>query len=309
MKPRDLTLLLSLGAVWGVSFVFITIALRDISPVLLAAIRFDLVAIVMLAWAGWKTMPLLPKGRNEWIAVTAAGLLSIAGYHAFLFWGQNLTTEGVASIIIGLNPILSTVVAKAILPSEHVSARNMLGLGLGLAGIAALALLKPGATFDLQGIGELAVLGAIVCWSIGSVTVKRTGASLPMPTLILWQSLIGAAAMHVVSLVVEPHARFNLTPSALGALGYMVIVASCLGLPVYYYILRRVGPVRTNLVSYIAAISTSIVAVWWLGHPIETRSYLAFALIVLGFLLAMQAPAKTPAKTAPATAQGPDPEP
>jgi drug/metabolite transporter (DMT)-like permease len=303
MKPRDLALILSLGAVWGVSFVFITIALRDISPVLLAAVRFDVVAVVMLAWAGWKTLPLVPKGRREWTAVTAAGLLSIAGYHAFLFWGQNLTTEGVASIIIGLNPILSTVVAKAILPSERVSGRNLLGLGLGLSGVAALALLKPGATFDLQGIGELAVLAAIVCWAIGSVTVKRTGASLPLPTLILWQSLIGAVAMHIVSLAVEPHARFNLTASSIGALGYMTVVASCLGLPVYYYILRRVGPVRTAMVSYIAAISTSIVAVWWLGHPIEGRSYLAFGLIVLGFLLAMQ-PAPGPAPAAASVEPG-----
>ncbi len=131
MKPRDLVLLLSLGAVWGVSFVFITIALRYVSPVLLAAIRFDLVALLMLAWALFKSEPLLPRGRREWTAVTAAGVLSIAGYHAFLFWGQARTTEGIAAIIIGLNPILSTVVAKAILPSERVSATNLLGLALG----------------------------------------------------------------------------------------------------------------------------------------------------------------------------------
>ena len=302
MKGRDLTLLLSLGAVWGVSFVFITIALRHISPILLAALRFDIVAILMLAWAGWTTQRLMPKGKAEWIAVLAAGILSIAGYHAFLFWGQDRTTEGIAAIIIGLNPILSTVVAKAILPSERVSLRNLAGLAVGLAGIVMLGLLRllhdDASLLDAKGIGELAVLAAIMCWSVGSVTVKRTGASMPLPTLVMWQSLIGSIAMHILSGVFEPEARLVLNNESLFALGYMVILASAIGLPVYYYILRRVGSVRTNLVSYIAAISTSVTAVFWLDHPIEVRSYIAFALIVVGFFLTMQ-PAQAKAPTPP----------
>jgi drug/metabolite transporter (DMT)-like permease len=299
MKARDLAVLVGLGAIWGVSFVFITVALRAWSPILLAAVRFDLVAAVLFAAALVRRDRILPAGRSEWLAVTAAGLLSIAGYHAFLFWGQERTTEGISAIIVGLNPILSTVVAKALLPSERVSLRNLAGLGLGLAGIVVLALLKPGDPLDVKGIGELAVLAAIACWAVGSVTVKATGHRLPLTSLIAWQSLIGALAMHAASLALEPDARWSLDGPSLRALGYMALVASCVGLPMYYHLLHRVGPVRSNLVSYLAAVSTSIVAFLWLREPIETRAYVAFAMILAGFALTMSAPAGAPVPALP----------
>ena len=300
MKARDLAVLVGLGAIWGISFVFITVALRTWSPILLAAVRFYIVAAVLLVAALIRRDRILPAGRNEWLAVFAAGLLSIAGYHAFLFWGQGRTTEGIAAIIVGLNPILSTVVAKAILPSERVSLRNLAGLALGLAGIVVLALLKPGNPLDVKGIGELAVLAAIACWSVGSVTVKATGHKLPLTSLIAWQSLIGALAMHAASLALEPDARWSLDGPSLRALGYMALVASCVGLPMYYYLLHRVGPVRSNLVSYLAAVATSVVAFLWLHDPIETRSYVAFAMVLAGFALTMSAPSPAPIPALPA---------
>src|SRR3970040_2168640 len=98
-----------------------------------------------------------------------AAAFNVAGYHALLFWGQQFTTAGVAAIIVGLNPVLTTVFSRALLADERVGTGGVVGLALGMTGIVLLATLKQGNLLDLQGVAELAVGGAIASWCLGSV--------------------------------------------------------------------------------------------------------------------------------------------
>src|SRR5438445_169596 len=131
----DLALLLFLGILWGTAFVFITVGLKSFSPILLVALRFDITSLVMFGVAASRHKgSLRPKGRAQWTAIGIAAVFNVTGYHALLFLGQEHTAAGLAAIIVGMNPVLTTVFSRALLKDERVGASGVVGLGLGLAG-------------------------------------------------------------------------------------------------------------------------------------------------------------------------------
>jgi drug/metabolite transporter (DMT)-like permease len=291
LAGTNLILLLVLGALWGTAFMFISLGVdvgrtfHDV-PVLFAALRFDLAGLALLAVALWRRADLRPKGRAQWTAILIAAVLNVGCYHAFLFWGQRYTTEVVASVIVGLNPIVTTVIARAVLTDERVGWQGVVGLALGLTGIVALAALKGGdALLDARGIGELAVVAAIVSWSLGSTLVRRTKHGMDVFAFTAWQMLVGAVFLHLSSLALEPGLAPRWDTAGVVSLVYLAIVSSSLGFVMYFTLLERLGPIRANLVSHVAPIFAALAGIVVLRTPLEPRAFLAFALIAGGFAL------------------------
>lgn len=297
LAGRNLALLIGLAALWGTAFMFISLGVDEgrmfhDAPVLFAALRFDIAGLVVLGIALARRADMRPKSRAQWAAILIAAVLNVGAYHAFLFWGQRFTTEVVASVIVGLNPIITTVFSRALLTDERVGWGGAVGLALGLSGIVALAVLKGGETLlDARGLGELAIIGAIASWSLGSILVRRTRHGMDVFAFTAWQMLVGAALLHATALGMERDVLVPWRTEGVVSLLYLAIVSSALGFLVYFTLLERVGPIRSNLVSHVAPIFAAAAGVLVLHDAIEPRALLAFALIVAGFgLVARPAP-------------------
>lgn len=302
LRPADVGLLLGLGAVWGTAFMFISLGLESFSPVLLAALRFDVSALTLLLVALALRRPqLVPKGRRQWAAVAIAGALNVAAYHGFLFWGQQFTTASIAAVIVGLNPVLTTVFSRWLLEDERVGLGGVLGLGLGFAGITLLASLKPGSPLDARGLGELAVVAAIAAWAMGSVLVKRQKHGMDVYAFIVWHSLVGAAVLHALALGLEGGGRATWDLPGTLSLFYLAVISSGLGFIAYFTLLEHVGPIRSNIVSYLAPVAATVAAFAVLGQPFEPRAALAYAFVAAGFwLIARPSRARAAARRAEA---------
>src|SRR6266850_4363261 len=122
-STANLALLVALSVIWGTAFLFITLGLRDFSPLLYAALRFDIAGPVLLVVAFAVTRKdVIPRGRAQWSAVLTASVLNILGYHALTYWGQLHTYEAIAAVIVGLNPVFATVFSRALLKDERIGA-------------------------------------------------------------------------------------------------------------------------------------------------------------------------------------------
>lgn len=285
LAGRNLALLLALGAIWGTAFMFITLGLPSFSPVLFAAFRFDIAGGVILLVALARRAPLRPTSAAQWRAILVAALLNVAAYHAFLFWGQRFTTPAVASVIVGLNPIVTTVLSARLLSDERVGWHGLVGLALGLAGIVVLATLKEGDLFDARGIGELAIVAAIVSWSLGSILVRRSRHGMDVFAFTAWQQLVGALILHVAAPFADDPYFAVWDNDGVVSLLYLAVVSSSLGFLMYFTLLDRVGPIRSNLVSHVAPVFAATAGFLVLGSPFEPRAIVAFVLIASGFML------------------------
>jgi probable blue pigment (indigoidine) exporter len=285
-RYRTLGLFLAVSAVWGVAFVAIKAGLPHFPPVLFAAVRYDVAAVLMLAWAAYATDRPVPRGRREWLeAAGAGGALMIAGYHAFLFVGEQYTTSAAAAVVVGLSPVLTTAFARALLPDERLSVLGVVGLLVGLSGVVVLADPDPANLLAAQTRGPLLVFGAAAAFALGSVLARRSETALPVETMEAWAMATGAAMLHAVSLAVGEPLAFDPTPVALAALAYLSVGASAAGFLAYFVLLERIGPVELNLLSYVTPLFAAAAGVLLLEEVVTVRTAVGFVVVVAGFAL------------------------
>ena len=287
-RYRNLALFLTLAAVWGSAFMAIKAGLDYFPPVLFAAVRYDIAGVLMLGYAVLAVDDPLPHGRGEWALVAVGSTLLIAGYHVLLFLGEAdpSVTSAVAAVIVGLGPVLTTVFARAFLPTERLTPVGILGLCCGLLGVVVLARPEPGALLTGGTVAKLLVFGAATAFALGSVLTRRIDASLPIETMEAWSMLGGALLMHGISLGLgESVADVSLTPRAILALAYLSLAASALGFLIYFDLLDRLGAIEINLVSYVAPVFAALTGWLFLDEGLSLATTLGFALIFFGFLL------------------------
>lgn len=283
-RYRNLALFLLLAVVWGSAFTAIKAGLEFFPPVLFAAVRYDLAGALMLAYAWIATDQPIPRTRPEWRLVGIGAVFMIAAYHTFLFIGEQHTTSAAAAVIVSLSPVLTTGFARLFLPEERLTLVGVVGLVLGLVGVAVLTEPDPANLLDATVIGQLLILGAAAAFALGSVLARRSETGLPIETLEAWAMIGGAVLMHGVSLGLgESVGDVQLTRSGLLALGYLVVVSSALGYLLYFDLLDRLGPIEINLVSYAAPVFAALTGLVLLGERPSVLTATGFFLILVGF--------------------------
>jgi drug/metabolite transporter (DMT)-like permease len=287
-RYRNLALFVLLAAVWGSAFLAIKVGLDYIPPVTFAAIRYDVAGVLMLAYAAYAVDDPIPRGRGQWTLVGIGAVFLIAGYHAFLFVGETdpAVTSAAAAVVVSLSPVLTTAFARGLLPSERLTAVGLVGLLVGLVGVAVLARPDPANLLTGGFVAKLLVFAAAASFALGSVLTRRVEADLPIETMEAWSMLLGAVLMHAVAVGIgESPAAIRWTPEAVTALAYLSVVASAVGFLIYFDLLDRLGPIEINLVSYVAPVFAAL-AGWAVRSETPTAATVAgFVLIFAGFLL------------------------
>ena len=276
---------LALAIVWGSAFVAISAGLDYFPPVLFAALRYDVAGILMLAYAAYAVDDWRPSGRGEWSLVAVGAALLIAGYHAFLFVGQQHTTAAAAAIVVSLSPVLTTGFARILVPSDALSPVGVVGLLAGLVGVGVIARPDPSNLLSPDVVATGLVFCAALAFALGSVLTRRIDAELPIESMEAWSMIGGAVLMHVVSLGLgEPLEPSTWThPEAIGALAFLAVISSALGFLLYFDLLERLGAVEINMVSYVAPIVAAVVGWLYLGEVIDAATVFGFVLIAIGF--------------------------
>ncbi|MFC7095806.1 DMT family transporter [Halobaculum marinum] len=287
-RYRSLGLFLALAAIWGSAFMAIKAGLAFFPPVLFAAVRYDIAGVVMLAYAVYATDTPVPRGRDQWAEVLVGAVLLIAAYHALLFVGEadDAVTSAAAAVVVSLSPVLTTGFARALLPSERLTVVGVVGLLLGLVGVAVLSDLDPANLLAGGTIPKLLILGAAASFALGSVITRRIDSDVPIETMEAWAMLLGALLMHAASAGLgESVASVDLTLDAVLALAYLSLAASALGFLIYFDLLDRLGPIEINLVSYVAPVFAALSAWLFLQEVPDAATAGGFVLIFAGFVL------------------------
>ena len=157
MARRHLLMLLALAAIWGASFLFIKVAVRELSPATLIVGRLGLAALTLalLIPAAVGTRETLRQLRESWAWLTAVALINTAIPFWLLSWGETRIDSGLASIIQASVPIFNAVIAFIAFREVRVTGTRLLGVAVGFVGVALLVGAQP------QGkvLGALAVVG------------------------------------------------------------------------------------------------------------------------------------------------------
>ena len=288
-KPDTLTLdlnstimLLMLAAVWGGSFFFGEIALREIPPLTITLHRV-MWALPILALIVFLKGIYVPRSSKVWGAYLVMGALNNAIPFSLIFWGQTQIESGLASILNGTTAMFAAAVAGLLLRDEPLTAKKIFGAVLGLAGVAFIMGPRALTDFNLSNLAQLAILGATLSYAFAGVWGKTALAGQP-PLMNAFGMLIGSTVLMIpIVLMFDGLPNLELSKGVWGALIGMASLSTALAYVLYFAILARAGATNLLLVTLLIPPFAVGLGVLFLGEGMKLEASIGFAIIGLGF--------------------------
>ena len=281
MSRRAAFLFAATAFLFGTSFVGIEAGLVSLPPVLFAALRVDVAAVVLLVYAWYRYDAWRPRTRADVLGVGASGLLVIFANNVLLFVGQTTTSGNAGAVVYGVMPVVAPVFAFFLLRDERLSVADAGGLLLGLAGVVVIVQPDPANLIGSVGQGLVAV--AAVCVALGSVLLRRIRPTMPTLALTGWSMVVAAPAVHAVSLGLGESSTVAWTPGVVGAVLYVGVLGTAAAYPAYYALIDTVGPVRANLTAYAMPVVAALTGWAVLGETVAPTTALGFVVVFAGF--------------------------
>jgi drug/metabolite transporter (DMT)-like permease len=282
MSLRDWFWVILLGAIWGTSFLFNAILIRELGPLWVSALRVGIGALG--CWAVFVALKKpLPRNPRLWFQLGALGVLAYAIPFALFPLSQQHLASGVAAIINALTPITTVVVSQFWPGGEKATGLKVFGVIAGFSGAAILAwpALSSGGTSELWAIG--ACLLATGCYAV-SLNITRQFSKVD-PTTLAALALTGGAIVAVITaFAAEGVPVITRGETVLAALG-IGLIATTFAFQVMYRILPRIGATNFSTVTFIAPVSAILFGVTILGERLHPIHFLGMAAIFLGLLL------------------------
>jgi drug/metabolite transporter (DMT)-like permease len=281
MSLRDWFWIIFLGAIWGCSFVFNAILIREIGPIWVTALRVSIGAlgcwVVMLA-----LRKSIPRDPILWLQLAGLGIIAYAIPFALFPLAQAHLASGIAAIINALTPMVTAVISHFWIGGEKATPTKFTGVGIGFVGASILVspALSGGGASALWAIG--ACLAATLCYAL-SLNMTRSFKHIE-PTAFAAIALTGAAVIAVPVALLTEGVPTMTRPETWGAALAIGLLSTAFTFQVMYRILPRVGATNFATTTFIAPISALLIGVTVLGETILPIQLLGMAVIFFGLL-------------------------
>lgn len=284
--PADTALMLALALMWGLSFLFIEVALREVGPIWIVAAR-TLVGAAVLYVALRTRGQRLPRRLHTWRHLAVLGLISNAVPWAALATAQRQLPSGLVALLMALVPS-STFVVAATLRMERVTPARVVGLLVALGGVGIIVGPSLGDPGRVVAIGIVVV--ATLCYAGGTIYAKRHVAGVEAPLVVATGQVGSAFVMAVVMALLfdDLPGRSALRVDVLAAVTALGVLGTGLAFLAFYVLIDRVGATNTVLVTYLIPLVAVVAGAVFLGERFGLAELLGGAAIGAGIWLAQR---------------------
>jgi drug/metabolite transporter (DMT)-like permease len=283
MNPAEWAMLIFLSVLWGGSFFFTGIAVKELPPFTIVVLRLGLAALILNVVV--RALGLrMPRDGEVWVAFFGMGLLNNVMPYCLVVWGQTHIASGLAAILNATTPLSTVVVAHLLTSDEKMTGNRLAGVIVGLLGV--VLMIGPEA---LKGLGtnvvaQLAVLASAISYAFAGVYGRRFRSMGVAPMLTATGQVTTATLMLLpVTLVVDQ--PWTLAVPSLpvwgGILG-IAVLSTAVAFVLYFRILATAGATNLLLGTFLAPVSAIILGYLVLGERLEPKHFLGMALIGAG---------------------------
>jgi drug/metabolite transporter (DMT)-like permease len=274
----------SLAAIWGASYLFIKVAVRDFPPAAMIELRLAvagiLLALFLVARIGWRNALRELRATGRW--GFAIGIVNGAIPFTLFAWGEKHIDSGIAAVANASVPIFNAVLVPWLLPAERLSRRRLAGVLVGIVGVGVLALAQPTVSWWFVA-GTTAVVVASISYAFGGILAQHSLSNARGPTLAAASMLGGAVALLPLALVDLPDHTPGWKPVA--SLAALTLAGTALAQLILFRAIRLHGSARTSLVTYLMPPAALVYGALLLDEPVTAASLGGLLLIMLGVAL------------------------
>ena len=281
----DWLLFILLGFLWGSSYLFIKIGVdAGLQPFTLVSLRL-LIGLALLAAVVGIAREALPRERGTYGHLLVMGFFSVALPFMLITWAEQSVDSSLAAVLTGAVPLFVIPFAALILRDERITVNKVVGILIGLVGVAIVVGFDPASLVGDELVAELALIGAAASYAVGGVYARRNVRGLRPMIPALFQVAFALVMVGIPAIVLEGPIRLDIRPDALFAVVWLGMLGSGAAYLVFFRLLGHWGATRTSLVAYLLPIWGIALGALVLAEPIDVRLILGTALVIGGIAL------------------------
>jgi drug/metabolite transporter (DMT)-like permease len=282
--------------VWGSTFIFIRIGVRELPPLLFAALRFLPAGLVLYGW-------MIAQGERsptsrQWFSATLLALLIFVGDYGLLFWAEQRVPSGIAAVMLATIPVFMALSEIVLLRTQKLTVRLAFALLVGICGVLVLV----SRSLNLGGVpidraGAVALILAALSWSFASVLSRR----LPLPQSKVMsagaQMLAGGVLLTLISGALGEFRSFHpfsISRGAWFALVYLIVFGSLVGFTAYVWLLHHESPTKVGTYAYVNPVVAVLLGYFFGGEGLGLRTILGTLFVLISVVVITTTPAKKP---------------
>ena len=277
MSRKGWLLFVALCVIWGIPYLLIRVAVRELPPPALVFLRTAPAALLLvpLALHRRELRPLLARWR--WVA--AYTVIELALPWLLMAHAEQRLSSSLAGLLVATVPLIAAVLYRALGAGEHFDARRLTGLFIGFAGVAALVGIDMTGS-DLLAIAEVLVVA--LCYASGPLMISRRLAGLPTLGVITASLALTAVGYAPAGLLSMPA---SVSAQTVGAVAALALVCTVLAFLLYFALIHEVGPSRSTVITYVNPLVAVLLGVVILSEPFTLGIAVGMPLILLGSVL------------------------
>jgi drug/metabolite transporter (DMT)-like permease len=285
--------------VWGSTFLFIRVGVRQVPPFLFASMRFLIAGGVLFAWMRLKGTP--SPSRREWVSATILATCIFVLDYGLLFWAEQRVPSGIAAVMMATIPFFMALSEILILRTQKLTFRLALALLVGIGGVSVLVSrslsLRLGEA-PIDPAGAVALVIASISWSIASSLsrILKLPESKAMSSGA--QMLAGGILLAMVAAILGEYRGFRIqavSGSAWFALAYLIVAGSLIGFTAYVWLIHHESPTKVGTYAYVNPVVAVIVGYFLGGETVGRRTVLGTLLVLVSVVVITTTRARKPA--------------
>ena len=283
MTRRGWLLFVTMCVVWGIPYLLIKVAVRDLSPVSLVFFRTGIAALLLVPVAVARGH-FLPVFRR-WRPLVLYTIVEMAVPWLLLSRAEQRLSSSLTGLLVAAVPLVGAVLARTTGDRERLEPRRIVGLLVGIGGVAALVGLDLGSV-DLPSLGGMAVV--IVGYAVGPVILSRSLGDLPGLGVVAASLALCAVGYLPFALTQLPAAVPG--PAVLASVLLLAVVCTAVAFLVFFALIAEVGPSRSLVFTYVNPAVAVTLGVVLLNEPLTLATGIGFVLVIVGSVLATRRP-------------------
>jgi drug/metabolite transporter (DMT)-like permease len=278
MSRRSWLLFAAMCVIWGVPYLMIRVAVREVSPPTLVFARTTLGALLLLPIA-LKKGALRPVLR-KWRPLVIYTAVEVAAPWLLLGDAETKLSSSLTGLLVAAVPLVGVAIARMQRSEDRVDVVRGLGLLLGIGGVVALLGLDVGEV-HAGPLVEVAVV--VVCYAIGPVIISRQLSDVPvMGVVVLSLAITAVGYLPVAAFNAPKHLPANVVWSVIG----LATICTALAFVVFFALIAAIGPARATVITYVNPAVAVLLGVTLLGEKFTAGMAVGFPMILLGSVLA-----------------------
>jgi drug/metabolite transporter (DMT)-like permease len=280
LSRRGILLFAAMCVIWGVPYLMIRVAVRELAPVTLVFGRTMIGALLLVPVAFVRRTEVRALARR-WRPLLAYTAIEVAIPWVLLARAETRLSSSLTGLLIAGVPLVGAVVVTLTGERQRQGSRRWIGLLIGIAGVSAIVGLDLGAVNGLA-VGQIALVA--VCYAVGPIILSRNLSELPALDVV-------AASLVLSALAYAPLAVWR-WPTALPAgkvllsvLG-LAVVCTAIAFLLFFALIAEVGPVRATVITYVNPAVAAVLGVTVLGEHVTWGMGVGFVLVLIGCVLA-----------------------